>query len=88
MWTSTLTEAEFHGFIERFDNFTAGLTPQERNFITTILLRACTSQAPEVLSHGLHPDSAIHAHLAYALWELTRLADGSIPVNSLPLPPT
>jgi hypothetical protein len=88
MWTSTLTEAEFHVFVERFDSFTAQLTPQERNFVTTILLRACTSHAPEVLARGLHRDSAIHAHLAYALWELTRLAEGSIQVNSLPLPPT
>jgi hypothetical protein len=88
MWPSTLTEAEFHVFVERFDSFTAGLTPGERNFVTTILLRACTSQAPEVLGHGLHPDSAIHAHLTYVLWELTRLAEGSIPANALPLPPT
>lgn len=81
MQTSTMTEAELHEFVARFDRFTAQLKPPERDFITSILLRACTNHAPEPPVRGLHPDSAIHAQLAYAIWEFTRSADESISIN-------
>jgi hypothetical protein len=83
-----LTEPQFYAFVERFDGFTAQLSPQERHFLTTVLLRACACQAPGPLSQGGHPDSAVHAHLAYALWQSTQSAESFMPPNPLPLPPS
>ena len=88
MRTEELTEAELHDFIERFDGFTAQLPPRARHFLTIILLRACTSQATKLVGGGLHPDSTLHAHLAYTVWELTRPAEWDLSVNPLPLPRT
>jgi hypothetical protein len=80
-----LTEPELYIFIERLDAFTAQLSRAERQFLTTILLRALTGSVAEVVTPRGHPDSELHARLTCALWEAER-GGGSISLNPLPLP--
>jgi hypothetical protein len=82
----TLTEAEFHSFLARLDDFATQLAPRERRFLTTILIRATTNPPPDMLVHGAHADSLLHAYLTRALWEADRAADGFVSANPVPLP--
>ncbi|HLJ66847.1 MAG TPA: hypothetical protein VKX16_05760 [Chloroflexota bacterium] len=80
-----LTETEFHDFVDRLERFALGLSASQRVFLTTILLRAGTSQAGEVLSRAGHAGSPLHAHLAYAVWQSTYWDEEGISLNPLPL---
>lgn len=83
---TTLTEAEFRAFLERFESFSRLLTPNERLFLLSILARATAAPWHDPQWSGLRPESAIRADLTYALWQSTHSRTPPISLNPQPIP--
>ena len=84
---AALTEPEFRRFGERLEGFVRTLTPKERSFLTAILVRATLSGSLDLPSAGSHPDAALCADLAYALWMASLAPEQAITRNPQPMAP-
>ncbi len=82
----SLTEAEFHAFVERLDTFVRALAPRERLFLMAILARAVQPRPVEIEGYGWHQESAVCVDLAGAIWQSIAASAEAITLNPQPQP--